>query len=185
LRRLSTWRQPRVLRAGRAQFGPISSTSRSTGWARRRAALRGLDRLRLGVLPFTYRHSPAVPCSHRSAAVPSGAAVVLLTGGGGGGGGGPRGWRAWPPCRLLCTWHCAIPVRRACPPAADRLRWWRWPRGRGFWLDPASPLSATAVDILLARRWLYDLTLPGSSRRRARDRTGRGISSPAIFVHTY
>ena len=140
------------------------------------AVLHGEDlyRLRLGVLPFTYPPFAAVVLT-ALAAVPSGAAVVLLTGA--------------SMAALPVTLYLALRLSRSGEPG---------PPGGGpapvvalaagaaaIWLDPArAALGYGQVDILLAAAVLYDLTLPGTSRRKgAAIGLAAGIKlTPAIFV---
>ncbi len=140
------------------------------------AVLHGEDlyRLRLSGLPFTYPPFAAVALA-ALAAVPFGAAVVLLTGA--------------SVAALPVTLYLALRLPRPGEPG---------PPGGGpapvvalaagaaaIWLDPArATLGYGQVDILLAAAVLYDLTLPGTCRRKgAAIGLAAGIKlTPAIFM---
>jgi alpha-1,2-mannosyltransferase len=111
------------------------------------------------------------------AAVPFGAAVVLLTGA--------------SVAALPATLYLALRLSRSGEPgppgggSAPAVAVALAAGAAAIWLDPArATLGYGQVDILLAAAVLYDLTLPGSSRRKgAAIGLAAGIKlTPAIFV---
>ncbi len=140
------------------------------------AVLHGesLYRLRLGVLPFTYPPFAAVVLTVL-AAIPRDAAVALLT--------------AASAAALPAMLYLALRLPRPGGPAAPtgRLAWTvaLAVAAAAIWLDPArAALGYGQVDIVLAAAVLYDLALPGTSRRKgAAIGLAAGIKlTPAIFV---